>query len=145
MEKNSPYKLEQIKSASDLEALIIIYEQMLENLESAAALFDEKNHESCQEKIAWTLKALEGLTSILNFNANAQLAGNLYRIYEYVNTRLTVAKSCIRQTPQLISESREILAGLKESWEKVRDSGDVTLKFRTSSTSEEKNLLNIKI
>ena len=146
MLQNEKYKLEKIKSASDLEALIIIYYEILERLGNAKKLFNEKESKMCEEEIGWIFKAVDGLISLLNFEVEPALALNLYRVYEYLSRRLMVAKAGIRQTPDILCECALIVSSIRDAWSESKEKGgDVTEKFKVSSTSEERNFLNIEV
>ncbi len=146
MENDRKYKLEKLKSASDLEALIMLYDEIVVALEEAKiALGKESNHNRCIEKIEWVEKAISGLISILNFDVDRSLANNLFRIYDYILRRLVVAKSMIRQTPSIIEEVIKLVSVLRDAWVKVKEKGDITESFKLNLTTEEKSFLNIEI
>lgn len=145
MEKAKKYKLEKLKSASDLEALILIYDELTSTLEEAKNLLAQKKKGAFQEKVDWAKKIIESLASILNFEINAKLAGNIYRIYNYLLSRLGVAREAVRQTPSIIDECLKITSSMRDSWVKVRDKGDITDGFKEYLTSQETSFLNIKI
>jgi len=146
MSGSEKYKLEKLKSASDLEALIMLYDGMMERLEQAEKMHQEKKEKECIERIEWVMKAIDGLRCLLNFEPDPGLAHNLYSLYEYIYHQLNVAKAMIRQTSSLLEECRELIGKIRDSWVEAKEKGgDITEKFRISSTSEEKNFLNIEI
>ncbi|MCM8824304.1 MAG: flagellar protein FliS [Candidatus Omnitrophica bacterium] len=145
MDESKKYKLEKLKSCSDLEALIMLYDEMVICFEEAKELFKLNKYEEFIEKIDWIKKIIEGLMRILNFDIDANLAGNLYRIYDYVLRRLTVAQAIIRQTPKIVDECYKIISDLRDGWVKVKEKGDITEEFREHLVTQEKNFLNIQI
>ncbi|MBD3264279.1 MAG: flagellar export chaperone FliS [Candidatus Omnitrophica bacterium] len=144
-EKSKQYKLEKLKSLSDLEALIMLYDETTSALEESKKYFEEKDIEKFESKIDWAKKIIEGLGGILNFEADVKLAGNLYKIYDYLLRRLTVAREGIRQTQNIINECLKIISSMRDAWLKVRQKGDITKDFTRYLTSEEKNFLNLEI
>ncbi|MCM8773440.1 MAG: flagellar protein FliS [Candidatus Omnitrophica bacterium] len=145
MDESKRYKLEKLKSSSDLEALIMLYDEMVVCFEEAKELFKSNKHDRFREKVDWIKKIIEGLMRILNFDIDYNLAGNLYRIYDYVLRRLTVAQAIVRQTPKIVDECYKIISDLREGWVKVKEKGDITEEFRTHLATQEKNFLNIQI
>ncbi|MBD3246402.1 MAG: flagellar export chaperone FliS [Candidatus Omnitrophica bacterium] len=143
--ESQKYRLEKLKSASDLEALIILYDEAVSRLNEARQCFEEKNIKRMKEQIEMTKKIIRGLVGILDFQANREMAGNLYKIYEYILRRLGVAEVGIRQTPKILEEAGGHLSQLREAWIAVQEKGDVTEGFKVHLTSEDRNFLNIEI
>ena len=145
MDEGKKYKLEKIKSMSDLEALILLYDELLTALEQARDAHAAGEKDTFREKSKWARKIIEALMSILNFEVEPNLAGNLHQIYLTMTHRLQAAENDIRQTPEILEQCIRQITSLRESWVQVRDKGDITEPFKLHLTSQDGNFLNIEI
>lgn len=145
MEENKKYKIERIKSMSDLEALILLYDELISALEEAKGAWSDDERGTFQEKMEWAKKILQGLQSILNFDIDRQLALNISKIYQYLVKKCEVAQSEIRQTASIIEECLALIVKTRDAWIEVKEKGDVTQAFKAHLTSEDARFLNIEI
>jgi flagellar secretion chaperone FliS len=145
MDDSQKYKVEQLKSLSDLEALILLYDEGIKALEKASEFWQEEKKDEFHERIEWVKKVVEGLRNIINVEIDPKLAAHLLKLYEYLLLRLNVSQSEIRQTLTIMEECISILGQLRDSWVEVRKQGDITDSFKTTLTSQEAKFLDIQI
>ncbi|MBN2483053.1 MAG: flagellar protein FliS [Candidatus Omnitrophica bacterium] len=145
MEENRKYTIENLKSMSDLEALILLYDKILEAGEAAQKAWEEKDLEAFHQKTDWMVKIIEGLIALVDMKIDPKLGGNLLHIYDYARRRIAVAQSEVRQTPHIIKECCDLLGKLRDAWIEVKEKGDITASFRAHLTSEDARFLNIEI
>ena len=146
MEENRKYTIENLKSMSDLEALILLYDKILEAGDLAVKAWEEKNAEEFHKQTDWMIKIIEGLVALVDTNVDPKLAANFLNIYDYTKRRIIVSKSEVWQTANIVKECCGLIAKLRDAWVEVKDQkGDITSSFRSHLTSEDARFLNLEI
>ncbi len=128
MLKTNPYakyKEVQIKSATRENLVIMAYDGTIKFLNRALEAFKNKNNEEINNNIIRTQAIISEMMVSLNFEEGKEIALNLFRVYEYMNFRLTYAN--IKKDPEPLYEIIELLITLREGWlvarEKVSTNG----------------------
>jgi flagellar protein FliS len=114
------YKRARLQSASDIEAVGILYEEAILKLRSAKEKYTQAD-DSFKEDIEFVQKILKGLSAILDFKKGQEVAQNLFAIYYYLDKRLLVAREGIKLTPAYCDEAIETITKLHESWQTIID------------------------
>jgi flagellar secretion chaperone FliS len=119
------YKRLQIDKLSDLEAIVLLYNEAIKEIEMGKVLFLEAKPEYT-EKIDKAQKVIRGLCLLLDFKQGGTIAENLYSLYNYMDKRLTVAKEGIRLTVNYLEEVVSLLNKLLEAWDAVAKEAKAT-------------------
>lgn len=112
------YKINQLKNATDLEALVMLYKEAIFELERGKELFEKKN-DDFKKHINKARTIVRGLVLLLDFEKGKEIAQNLYALYNYMDKRMVVAEFGVFATPRYCDEIVEMLHKLLESWEQL--------------------------
>ena len=128
MLKTNPYakyKEVQIKSATKENLVIMAYDGAIKFLNRAREAFKNKDYEDINNNILRTQAIISEMMVSLNFEEGKEIAINLFRLYEYMNYRLTYVN--IKKDPEPLDEIIELLLTLRDGWlvarEKVSNNG----------------------
>jgi flagellar secretion chaperone FliS len=122
MLKTNPYaayKEVQVKSATRENLVIMAYDGTIKFLNRALEAFENENQEEINSNILRTQAIISEMMVSLNFEEGKEIATNLFRIYEYMNYRLTYAN--IKKEPEPLHEIIALLITLREGWLVARE------------------------
>ena len=123
------YRQVQVATASRVKLVVMLYDGAVNFLKQAAAAGNAGQDEEMGRLLGRAQDIVFELWATLDLEAG-EIAGNLYRLYEYIDGRL-VAAVISRETAPL-EEALVLLAGLRQAWQAVAETnveqkGDGTL------------------
>jgi flagellar secretion chaperone FliS len=122
---SSTYKETKIKTASQGQLIIMLYEEAVRQLNMAIEMLDLKNenqkiHDKIEKINKAITKAEEIITELmvsLDFEQGGDVAKNLFAIYSWFNKELLEAS--ISQDVERIKNVRNMFGELQDSWKKI--------------------------
>lgn len=111
------YRRNSILTASKEKLILLLYEGALRGIDEAIRGFTEKNSARAHEAASRSYAIVSELRAVLDFQKGGQIAGDLNRLYLFVQDRLLNA-NISRSVPPL-KEARNVLATLKEGWDGI--------------------------
>jgi flagellar secretion chaperone FliS len=108
--------------------VVMMYDGSIDYLRKAVGCAERKDEKGFH---AYTDKAqdiIQSLNSALDLDQGGEMAKNLETYYVIMNRILSKAKKDMDVTP--LRQAMEMLSGVKESWEHVRDSVQVEVESR---------------
>ncbi|MCG3199113.1 MAG: flagellar export chaperone FliS [Candidatus Omnitrophica bacterium] len=108
------YQRAQVEAASPGKLIVMLYDGAIRKLIQAAGHLEEGRHEEYHVQVVKVQRILTELLSALDHEKGGEIAANLYRLYEYMIRRLTLA--LLRKDVELITETRGLLEELREAW-----------------------------
>jgi len=122
MKKSNPYlQYQQVKvnSSTKEDLIIMAYDGAIKFLNLSLSYFKENNIEKINCYILKAHAIISELMAIINFEAGADIAFNLLRLYEYMNSRLMQAN--IKKDHKPVIEIIGILNELRSAWIVARE------------------------
>lgn len=114
------YKKIKVENATDLESVVLLYDEIILHLTHAKEHFmEDKNGTVFKEDIEAACMIIRGLTLILDFDKGGEIAQNLCSLYNYMDKRLLVAKEGIIATAKYCEEIIALLSPMRDSWDTV--------------------------
>jgi flagellar secretion chaperone FliS len=122
---SSTYKETKIKTASQGQLIIMLYEEAARQLSMAIEMLELKNenkkiHDKIEKINKAITKAEEIITELmvsLDFDQGGDVAKNLFALYSWFNKELLEAS--ISQDIERIKNVRNMFGELQESWKKI--------------------------
>jgi flagellar secretion chaperone FliS len=122
---SSTYKETKIKTASQGQLLIMLYEEAVRQLSMAIEMLELKNenkkiHDKIEKINKAIMKAEEIITELmvsLDFDQGGDIAKNLFALYSWFNKELLEAS--ISQDVERIKNVRNMFGELQDSWKKI--------------------------
>ncbi|MDR2941840.1 MAG: flagellar export chaperone FliS [Treponema sp.] len=122
---SSTYKETKIKTASQGQLIIMLYEEAIKQLNMAIEMLESKNenkkiHEKIEQINKAIMKAEEIITELmvsLDFEQGGDIAKNLFALYSWFNRELLEAS--ISQNPERIKTVKNMFSELNDSWKKI--------------------------
>jgi flagellar protein FliS len=119
------YTETRVKTASQGQLIIMLYNEAVKRLDNALDLLERNNsgkkHPNRIEQISKSiLKAQEIVTELmvsLDFEQGGEIAKNLFSLYTWFNQELLAAN--INQDPQRLSTVRNMLNDLRSAWNEI--------------------------
>ncbi len=105
----------QISTAPQKKLLLMLYDGAVTNLMVAEKAIESKDYETVHHKLVKTQDILVELMATLNFDAGGEIAGQLYRLYDYFHWSLVQAN--VKKDSVLVAEVRTYLEELRSSWQ----------------------------
>jgi flagellar protein FliS len=123
------YRQAQVATVNQAKLVVMLYDGAVNFLSQALAAGNVGQQEEMRRLLGRAQDIVFELWATLDLETG-EIAGNLYRLYEYINGRL-VAAAISRETAPL-EEAAGLLSGLREAWLTVSDEtsamkGDGTL------------------
>ena len=123
----SAYRETRIKTASQGQLIIMLYDEIIKNLNSGIELLEMnatgKKDPARIEKINKSiLKAQELLTELivsLDFDQGGEIANNLFSLYTWFNQELIEGN--IRQDLERLRAVKSMIAELRSAWNEIAD------------------------
>ena len=124
---SSTYKETKVKTASQGQLIIMLYDEAVKQLNSAVELLgknSEKKDPGCIEKISKAvMKAEEIITELmvsLDFDQGGEISKNLFSLYTWFNKELLEAN--ISQDIKRISVVKNMLVEMRNTWNQIAGS-----------------------
>ncbi|MDR0302038.1 MAG: flagellar export chaperone FliS [Treponema sp.] len=122
---SSTYKETKIKTASQGQLLIMLYDEAIRQLTLAIEMLELKNannkiHDKIEKINKAIMKAEEIITELmvsLDFDQGGDIAKNLFALYSWFNKELLEAS--ISQNVDRIKTVRDMFSELHDSWKKI--------------------------
>lgn len=95
----------------------MLMEGVQEKLLAAKGYMAAKNIAKKGEHISWAITIIDSLRACLNMEAGGEIAENLSRLYDYMETRLLEAN--IKNDPVIIDEVGQLMAQVKFGWDSI--------------------------
>ncbi|NPV58357.1 MAG: flagellar export chaperone FliS [Actinobacteria bacterium] len=111
------YKRSSVATATPLGLIIMLYDGMVVNLARAERSLAVTPGAESARYLKKAQDIICELMGSLDFEKGGEIAGNLYRVYEYMNYRLIQAN--LRRDPAMVAEVRGLALQLKEAWEEA--------------------------
>ena len=133
---SSTYKETKIKTASQGQLIIMLYDEAIRQLTLAIEMLELKNtnkkiHDKIEKINKAIMKAEEIITELmvsLDFEQGGEIAANLFSLYTWFNRELMEAN--IKQDAKRISIVKNHIENLRNAWQEVVSS----TAFETAST-----------
>jgi flagellar secretion chaperone FliS len=113
----SVYANQQIETASPEQLLLMLYDGAIRFMNEATKALAENDLESFNTKLIKTQNILSELMSSLDMKVGGELAGNLFRLYEYLHYRLVQAN--IKKDQVMLDEVLGHMKDLRVTWDQA--------------------------
>jgi flagellar protein FliS len=121
----STYKETRIKTASQGQLIIMLYDEAVKNLDRGLELLEanrigKKDPGKIEQIGKWVMKTQEIITELmvsLDFEQGGEIAKNLFALYTWFNRELLEAN--IRQDMQKITVVRNMINELRSAWHEI--------------------------
>ena len=111
------YLEQQVRSASQEELLIMLYDGAIRFLMLAKLGLEEKNIEKFHNNNIKAQNIISEFMSTLDMEMGGEVAKNLFKLYEYLHFRLV--QSNLKKNVSMLNEVLTHLRDLKKTWEKA--------------------------
>ena len=108
----------------------MIYSGAIRYLKLAIEATNEKKNNEKLEHIDKTRKIVSELRATLNFEVGGEIARNLERLYDYVNSRLL--QGCLDKHTRSLEEALQVLETLHQGWQEATET------LKTEKTAQQK-------
>lgn len=113
------YQQAQVETANPLDLIIMMYDGALKFLNQAKMAIEEKKIEPAHNAIQRAHRIIDELNFSLNMEAGGEVAENLRRFYQYIDTELT--KANLKKDPKTIDRIMGLLSEMKSSWVELKN------------------------
>jgi flagellar protein FliS len=121
----SAYRETRIKTASQGQLIIMLYDKAVQYLDQGLELLEMNsngkknpgNIEKINKTILKTQEIITELTVSLDFDQGGEIAKNLFSLYTWFNQQLLEAN--IKQDPYRVKVVRNLLSELREAWNEI--------------------------
>jgi flagellar protein FliS len=97
--------------------IVMLYDGAIKFMKLAIKEMEEKNYEAKGRYINKAIDIINELNMVLDMDAGGEIAGNLRRLYLYMNNRLSQAN--IKCDPQMIRDVIKLMEELNQSWKAI--------------------------
>ena len=115
------YKKNSVESLSPGAIILLLFDTVLQSLGKAKFAmgqpFSVKNQELLHNNLQKAERILQELQGCLNFKPAKQLAETLYRLYDYAQTQINLARR--EKKVENIENAEKVLKELKEGWNEM--------------------------
>lgn len=112
--KITTYANNEVNTANRLQLLIMLYDSAVRFMNLAKDAISSENLAQRGVYISKAMAIISEFKSTLDHRPNPELAANLDRLYNFINSRLLQAN--LRNDPVLIDEALKITNILREAW-----------------------------
>jgi flagellar protein FliS len=115
------YKKKQIESASPGQLIVMLYDGAIDHLNKALLAMEETGPhriEKFHNHLITAQNIITELTVALDVEKGGDIAKNLFRLYEFMNTRLVEAN--VKKNIGNIEEVKDLLVTLRAAWHEVQ-------------------------
>jgi len=106
-----------VRGASPVRLTIMLYEQVVQDINRAAEGLSKQNYELTAHEISHAVGVIGYLQATLKADPDALVTRNLCRFYTMIRERLTEAQ--VRCSRELLEELRQLMLDVREAWLKV--------------------------
>lgn len=127
------YKETNIKTASPVKLVIMLYDEALRQIDTAMELMEQgdKRLDRVNNAIIRAQDMVTELTVSLDFEKGGDIARNLNNIYFYFNQQLLDAN--IRKKPELLKPVRKLMAELRDAWQQISANSSASMDENANS------------
>ena len=108
------YREAAVRGASPVQQVVMLYEQVVNDLQRAVQAIDETRIEDRTNAINHAIVIIAHLQSKLNHEAGGEVARNLERFYDVARQKLLEAQ--VRASKEVILEQVNLWLGLRDAW-----------------------------
>ena len=120
VDASSAYRRSDGHSASPVRLVIMLYEQLVKDLQRAIAAIEKKDITQRSNELDHALRVVGQLQGTLDVEEGGEVAKNLNRYYH--NLRASLFDAQVRVSPDILSKQIQILLELREAWVQVERS-----------------------
>jgi flagellar protein FliS len=117
VDASSAYRRSDGHSASPVRLVIMLYEQLVKDLQRAIAAIEKKDVTRRTNELDHALRVVGQLQGTLDLEEGGEVAKNLDRYYH--NLRASLFDAQVRVSPEILSKQIQILLELREAWVQV--------------------------
>ncbi len=99
--------------------IVMLYEGAVKFLKLATKEAEAKNYEAKGKYIGKTQDIIAELNAVLDMEAGGEIAGNLRKLYFFMNDRLSKANA--KNDPEMLREVISLLEELNQGWKAIAD------------------------
>jgi flagellar protein FliS len=115
--QTSSYREMEIHAASPERLLVIVFEQLVVNLERARIAMERNDVELRVASLRRARGLVAELLSTLDFENGGEIALNLQQLYEWL--RSVLVKSIRAVDPDAMQQARNVVGNLTEAWQQI--------------------------
>ena len=127
------YKKTNVESADNLKLVVMCYEAAINDLRTAKELHEQKEIDSCYDKLRHAQDIITELLVGLDYERGGEIAQSLSQLYNFVLRQLIGINS--RQDTSCYQQLIDMLGELKSAWEQVRHSGSYSPELRSQKVA----------
>jgi len=113
------YQATAVTTQSKGRLVVLLYEGAIKFLHQAIARLEVNDYEGKGRYIGKAQSIINELNAVLDMDAGGEVAGNLRRLYAFMNRYLLEAN--IQRDPQMIREVIRILEDLNQGWKAIAE------------------------
>ncbi len=117
---SSAYRVTAGTSATPVRLVIMLYEQLIKDMQRAVTAIEKKDVEDRSREISHALLVLGQLQGTLDHERGGEVAANLDRLYFLMRADLVEAQ--FKVAPYLLQKHMKSLIELREAWQEVERS-----------------------
>jgi flagellar protein FliS len=99
--------------------IVMLYEGAVKFLKLAIQEAEAENYEAKGNYINKAMDIITELNAVLDMDAGGEIAGNLRKLYGFMNDRLSLAN--LKNDPEMIREVITLLEELNQGWKTIVD------------------------
>jgi len=111
------YKEMHVNTASPAQLVIMLYDGAIAALKMAIEHIESKDYEAKQKQLNRVQDIIFELMNSLNLQEGGEIAGNLQKLYIYMNKRIMEAN--INLDTKILEEVTGLLDGINNSWKQI--------------------------
>lgn len=117
MDKVGVYKDTTVNTQSKGRLIILLYEGAIKFMKLAVKELEAGNYLAKGQHINRAQDIINELNAVLDTDAGGEIAGNLRKLYFFMNNRLSEAN--IKRDPQMINQVIRIMEELSQGWKTI--------------------------
>ena len=111
------YKDTAVTTQSKGRLIVLLYEGAIKFMNLAISQMEAGNYEAKGRYIARAQDIINELNGVLNMEADAEMAGNLRKLYLFMSDRLSQANT--KSDPQMVRDVIAMMEELNQSWKTI--------------------------
>ena len=128
------YKKTEIKTASNGQLVIKLYQGAIKFLNLAEKFIEEENHTEANNHLIRVQEIINELRYSLDHEKGGEVSANLEALYEFMHRTLVQAN--MEKDVEKVDQVREILKELLESWKEVNKAVNKSKKSATNRAAK---------
>lgn len=117
MDARSSYREADVRGASPVRLVVLLYEQMILDLTRAMQATEQRDIERRTREINHAIRVIGFLQGTLNIEQGGQVAANLLRFYHTLRGALVEAQA--RASSQILADQIACLLKVREAWVEI--------------------------